>query len=240
MVPAWLHELSWASLALGALCALAIAADELKRPQHMWIMNIVWPVTALFGTIWIIWQYFKYGRSPAPADAHIHSGDEKEASTVPDRRCERDIALWGRMYASGTSARNGWCMRFRRLQSPSAGAVCSTNEYSPSGSWTTFSPMRSASHFSISRLRRCAGFPSATGIVAAVKADTFSLTAWQVGMYGFMAIAYFLVFRQILGAKLETSMPEFWFMMQIAMLCGFCTSYPVNWWLLQRGMKEPM
>jgi hypothetical protein len=41
MVPAWLHDLSWGYLALGALCALAIAADELKRPQHMWIMNIV-------------------------------------------------------------------------------------------------------------------------------------------------------------------------------------------------------
>jgi Domain of unknown function (DUF4396) len=29
------------------------------------------------------------------------------------------------------------------------------------------------------------------GVIAAVKADTLSLTAWQVGMYGFMAVAYF-------------------------------------------------
>jgi Domain of unknown function (DUF4396) len=29
-------------------------------------------------------------------------------------------------------------------------------------------------------------------------------------------------------------------MMQIAMIFGFCTSYPVNWWLLRRGIKEPM
>jgi hypothetical protein len=28
----------------------------------MWIMNVVWPVTALFGTVWIGWQYFSYGR----------------------------------------------------------------------------------------------------------------------------------------------------------------------------------
>jgi hypothetical protein len=53
------------------------------------------------------------------------------------------------------------------------------------------------------------------GIVAAVKADTFSLTAWQIGMYGFMAVAYFLLFRSVLGVKLETSTAEFWFMMQI-------------------------
>jgi hypothetical protein len=29
-------------------------------------------------------------------------------------------------------------------------------------------------------------------------------------------------------------------MMQIAMLCGFVTSYPVNWWLLRAGLKEKM
>jgi hypothetical protein len=29
-------------------------------------------------------------------------------------------------------------------------------------------------------------------------------------------------------------------MMQIAMLCGFVTSYPVNWWLVRSGIKEAM
>jgi hypothetical protein len=29
-------------------------------------------------------------------------------------------------------------------------------------------------------------------------------------------------------------------MMQIAMLAGFATCYPVTWWLLKRGVKEPM
>ncbi len=72
------------------------------------------------------------------------------------------------------------------------------------------------------------------------KADTLSLTAWQVGMYGFMALAYFLFFRSLLGTQLTTDRVEFWFMMQIAMICGFVTSYPVNWWLIRRGIKEEM
>ena len=76
------------------------------------------------------------------------------------------------------------------------------------------------------------------GIVAALKADTFSLTAWQVGMYGFMALAYFYFFRTLIGVTLATNTPEFWFMMQLAMLCGFVTSYPVNWWLIQAGLKD--
>jgi hypothetical protein len=78
------------------------------------------------------------------------------------------------------------------------------------------------------------------GIWAAIKADTFSLTAWQIGMYGFMAIANFWLFRRVLGVKLEVNSAEFWFMMQIAMICGFATSYPVNWWLLRAGLKEKM
>jgi Domain of unknown function (DUF4396) len=44
----------------------------------------------------------------------------------------------------------------------------------------------------------------------------------------------------ISGPELAKTNPVFWFMMQIAMLVGFCTSYPVNWWLLQRGIKEKM
>jgi hypothetical protein len=88
--------------------------------------------------------------------------------------------------------------------------------------YLTIAPMR---HLSVGK-----------GIWAAVKADTLSLTAWQVGMYGWMAIAVFLIF----GREQEKTDPVFWFMMQIAMLCGFLTAYPVNWWLLRAGLKEKM
>jgi Domain of unknown function (DUF4396) len=59
-------------------------------------------------------------------------------------------------------------------------------------------------------------------------------------MYGFMAIAQFYLFRRLLGLNLQATTPEFWFMMQIAMVAGFLTSYPVNWWLISRGVKERM
>lgn len=75
---------------------------------------------------------------------------------------------------------------------------------------------------------------------AAIKADTLSLTAWQVGMYGFIAFANLYLFGHVLGTKLEVSSPEFWFIMQIAMLCGFVTAYPLNWWLIRAGLKEKM
>ncbi len=69
------------------------------------------------------------------------------------------------------------------------------------------------------------GLSLGAGLRAAIKADTLSLTAWQVGMYGWMAIATFVIF----GHELHQTDPVFWFMMQLGMLAGFMTSYPVNW-----------
>jgi hypothetical protein len=74
------------------------------------------------------------------------------------------------------------------------------------------------------------------GLKAALKADTLSLTSWQLGMYGWMALVTFVMFAR----ELEKTNPVFWFMMQIAMLCGFLTSYPINWWLLRKKIKETM
>lgn len=70
----------------------------------------------------------------------------------------------------------------------------------------------------------------------AIKADTLSLIAFEIGMFGWMAIAGYVLF---------TMMPEptsvvFWFMMQIAMMIGFFTSYPANWYLVKKGVKHAM
>ena len=89
----------------------------------------------------------------------------------------------------------------------------------------------SASCSSISRSCRCVTCRAGEGIMAALKADTLSLTAWQVGMYGFMALASFYLFAPC-GIPRGGDTAEFWFVMQIAMVAGFVTAYPVNWWLV--------
>ena len=55
-----------------------------------------------------------------------------------------------------------------------------------------------------------------------------------------MAFANFYLFRHVLGVTLRTDTPEFWFTMQIAMLCTFATAYPMNWALIRIGVKEKM
>jgi hypothetical protein len=59
-------------------------------------------------------------------------------------------------------------------------------------------------------------------------------------MYGFMTVAQFVLFVNVWPHELKPNMPEFWFMMQFGMLSGFATSYPINWWLIRRGIKEAM
>ncbi len=75
------------------------------------------------------------------------------------------------------------------------------------------------------------------GLVAAVKADTLSIAAFQVGMYGWMLIMHYVLFPM---PHLEANQPLFWMMMQVAMVCGFVTSLPMNWWLVKVGWKEKM
>ena len=54
-------------------------------------------------------------------------------------------------------------------------------------------------------------------------------------MYGWMAIAVFL-----LVGPMSPDQPVFWLMIQLSMLCGFITPYPLNWWLMRTGIKNAM
>jgi hypothetical protein len=230
----WLVIVSWIALVVGFACAVWIALDLIKRPQHMWIMDVVWPVTALYAGPLAVWAYYKYGilsskqnvmrakeegrenpgkAKPFPAmvgQGATHSG---EGCTLGDLIAEWGIVLFPVLgtFLFRTKIFNAWIVDY-----VAAYVIGIVFQY------FTIAPMR---HLSVGK-----------GIWAAIKADTLSLTAWQVGMYGWMAIAVFAIF----GHEIPKTSPVFWFMMQTAMLCGFVTSYPVNWWLLRAGLKEKM
>jgi hypothetical protein len=244
MVPHWLHILSIAALLLGFFCALLIAIDVTKHHQHMFIMNIVWPVTALFAGPLALWGYFKYGRLAThemakPAMENNEPPPSKTLTPFPamvgkgtthcgSGCCLGDIAAeWLAFAFPGIAVWFGWQSIFGdKIFAVWVLAFILAFLFGIVFQYMTIAPMR--------------GLSFGEGIIAAVKADALSLTAWQVGMYGFMALAQFYVFRTLIGTRLEVNSVEFWFMMQIAMLCGFVTSYPVNWWLIKSGIKEKM
>jgi hypothetical protein len=244
VVPYWLHILSVVALALGFGCAGLIALDEIRHPQKMWIMNVVWPIVALFGTLVTVWGYFRYGRlatKDAAARAEAEGRDPLNMTKTPfpvmvgkgTSHCGAGCTLgdicaeWLAFAVPAVAVWLGWHSLFSEkifavwvLDYIFAFAIGVAFQY------FTIVPMR--------------GLSPGAGVWKALKADTLSLTAWQVGMYGFMAVAHFYLFKHLLGAKLEVASAEFWFMMQIAMIFGFATSYPVNWWLIRSGIKEKM
>ena len=74
------------------------------------------------------------------------------------------------------------------------------------------------------------------GVVAAAKADVLSLTAFEVGLFGWMAVMSFVLFP----SPLHPDTAAYWFLMQIGMIIGFATAWPANVWLIRRGIKEAM
>ncbi len=42
------------------------------------------------------------------------------------------------------------------------------------------------------------------------------------------------------GGKRGPLTPTFWFVMSMALLAGFVTAYPINWWLVAKGLKHGM
>jgi hypothetical protein len=72
-------------------------------------------------------------------------------------------------------------------------------------------------------------------VVRAAKADILSLTAFEVGLFGWM-VAYQ---AGIWNYRLEMNTWVYWWMMQVGMFIGACTAAPMNWWLIARNIKEP-
>lgn len=225
-MPFWLTALACVSLSVAVLCALWIVLDLARgRAQPMTIMSVVWPITALYAGPLGIWAYRRLGRMPKDRAANAqHEHGERpfaQSAMLAATHCGSGCTL-GDLVAEalllavpftlfGSDLLTGWMLDFAF-----AFVIGIAFQY------FTIRPMSDAS--------------PAAALKDALKADTLSLCAWQVGMYGWMAIATFGLF----SGQLDKAGPVFWFMMQIAMLVGFVTACPVNAWLLKRGIKQPM
>ena len=199
--------------------------------QHMWIMNLVWPITALYAGPLALWGYFTAGRlstERAVQRAKAH-GEDPPGKKKPFWQI---VALAATHCGSGCTLGDivgEWSLVLLPL------TIFGMKIF---GAWVVDYFLALAfgivfQYFTIAPMRNLG---VGEGLVAAVKADFLSLTAWQVGMYGWMAVVTFMIF----GHEIPKVSPVFWFMMQIAMVAGFLTSYPVNWWLVRSGIKEKM
>jgi hypothetical protein len=219
--------ISWVSLTAGFICAAIILHDMFMRGyrQKMAVMEWVWPITCLYTGPLGLYFYYRYGRLSSPR-----------------WKAEHGTKDYGRLISTAIGVSH-------------CGAGCTLGdiigatlvfilglEIAGLALWPEYIVNFSLAfllgiifqYFSIAPMR---GLGMKEGLTAAVKADTLSLLAFEIGVFGWMAIMQLVLFPV---QHLHPDTAAYWFLMQIAMILGFVTSYPVNVWLIKRGIKEPM
>lgn len=239
----------------GIVITLIIANDLAQHKQSMKIMNAVWVLTALWASYLALWAYFKFGRESGMK----MQDDDKDMKMMPGMKMDmnmdmKDMPMDMSMNMSmGNMDRPHW--QSVALSALHCGAGCTLADII--GEWlTAYFPISIGGsllignwvfdfilaliigvYFQFYAIREMEKISVSSGLARAFKADFFSLTSWQVGMYGWMAIVYFVIFK-------DTTLPKdtwtFWFMMQIAMLIGFVCAYPMNALLVKLGIKKGM
>ena len=192
----------------------------------MAIMNVVWPITGLYLGPLAVWGHWQGSRS---------RGNQSPTSGG-ERRGERPF--WQKAFLATTHC----------------GAGCTLGDII--GEWSVFAAGATIAgsalltdyvvDFALAYLIGI-GFQFLTivpmrhlspgkGLWEAIKADTLSLVAFEVGMFGWMALAHFVLF----STPPKPNQAVYWFMMQLAMGAGFLTSFPANWLLVRSGVKPAM
>lgn len=244
--PEWLHILSWFYLIFCFLCAAVIIVDEIRHPQKMTVMNFVWPITALYGGPVAMWGYFKSG--PKMTKQYLQQANQEARTELERERIMgvRQMPAWQEKSPSREQV---------AVATTHCGAGCTLGDIV--GEWWIFGAGLVLAggelgtrlfldfllawsfgvvfqYFTIAPMR---GLSFWQGVLQAVRADTLSIVAFQVGMSVWAVLVYFVLFQ---SPHLKVNEAVFWFMMQIGMIIGFLTSYPVNIFLVKSRWKEKM
>ena len=223
MIPGWLTVVSWAFVALALLCAAAILYDVYGRGyrQPNSLMNVVWPITALYFGPLALPAYYRWGRPRSEKWQREHGfAPEKSlpvaaatggipggaASAVGHVIGVPLVVLTG-LTIAGQSL---WVMIL--VIAVIATALLFVFEY----------------FFSTVPTR---GLSSGEGLAVALLIALVTVLAFDVGMGGWMLVMHYLLFMPPLTDV------TFLFLMQVGLILGFLTGYPAVLWLVRRGIK---
>jgi hypothetical protein len=228
MPPRWLTVVAWFALAAALAAALAILYDIVVRGhrQRMWIMDVVWPVTALYLGPLAWWWYRRWGRANSPAY-------QRATRARPDYGRSASVAIGVSHCGAGCTLGDivgawlvfalGWQLLGLALPAEYVADFALAFGLGIVFQFFSIAPMR--------------GLGLRDGLAAALKADTLSLVAFEIGLFAWMAVMQLVLFRH---PHLAPDHAAYWFLMQVGMAVGFLTAYPANAWLVGRGIKEAM
>lgn len=194
----------------------------------MWIMEAVWPVTALYFGPVAVWAYHRFGRPKTHRWLAEHDHEQPPdkpgwaGTALGVSHCGAGCTL-GDIIAEFVVFAFALTLAGQTLFAAYIGDYVAAVILGVVFQYFAIAPMRGLG------LRR--------GLIEATKADILSLTAFEIGLFGWMALMTFVFFTD---PHLEPNSPVYWFMMQLGMILGFATAWPANVWLIRRGIKETM
>jgi Domain of unknown function (DUF4396) len=232
-----LQVFAWLSLGTAFICAAIITAHEIRYSQKMMVMNLVWPLTALYLSVFGVVVYFRFGVPMARSQGHRDGKFQADRGSMKMGQNAEVTVIDAALSATHCGAGCVLGDIVSEFAVFASGALIFGSMLWASFTWDFVAAWClgiAFQYFAIVPMRKLSPIE---GLVAAVKADTLSIIAFQVGMYGWMLLVHFRLFPQ---SHLRPDEAVYWLMMQIAMICGFVTSIPMNWWLLRIGWKESM
>jgi hypothetical protein len=231
MAPTWLTVLAWVYLSVCFCCAGIIAYDIVvhHRRQSMGVMNVVFPITALYFGPLAVAVYWRWARAPQAGQSRAGQAeaDQKRpgwiSMALETSHCGSGCVLGDVVSEFGVFAL-GLSVAGLTLGAEFVGDYAFALAFGIAFQYFAIAPMR--------------GLGLRDGLRAAAKADVISLTAFEVGLFGWMALFSLVLFPA--PHDLRPDSAAYWLLMQAGMMIGFATSWPANVWLVRRGIKVPM
>ncbi len=226
MAPTWLTVIAWVYIGICFICAGAIAYDILiaGRRQPMAVMNWVFPITALYFGPFALALYWRWARVPAARAAPPGPARPGWASmAIEVSHCGSGCTV-GDLISEWVIYALALTIAGRTLFAEYLGDYVLAVAFGIVFQFFAIAPMR--------------GLGVRDGLKAAAKADVISLTFFEIGLFGWMAVMAFVFFPA--PNDLMPNSIAFWFLMQLGMIIGYFTSWPANVWLVRRGIKVPM
>ena len=221
--PAWLTPVSWIFVGVALLSAAFIVYDIVVRGyrQRVGAMNAVWPLTALYFGPVAVWAYLRYGRPRSEKwQAENGAAPEKDLTTA---------ALTGGT-PGGAASLVGHVLGVPLI-------VFSGLTIAGLDLWAMIAAVAViaiaflfAYEFFFSTVP-ARGLPAARGAAVAALIAFATVLAFDIGMGGWML---FLHFGWVMPAVTDVT---FLFLMQIGLILGFLTGYPMVRFLVARGVK---
>jgi hypothetical protein len=227
MAPNWLTALASVYLGICFVCAGVIAYDIFvnHRRQPMGVMDAVFPITALYFGPFALALYLRWGRVGVRPRSAPSASERPGWATmaIEVSHCGSGCTL-GDLIAEWVVFALALTIAGYTLFAEYVGDYLLALAFGIVFQYFAIAPMQ--------------GLGLREGLKAAARADFLSLTCFEIGLFGWMALMTFVFFPA--PHHLMPTSAAFWFLMQIGMIIGYFTSWPANVWLVKRGIKVPM